>query len=434
MPVRRIAVVGTGYVGLTTGACLASLGHEVWCADVDAAKVAHLRAGRVAILEPGLAELVTASTNAGRLHFVVGARSAVAMADTVFLCVPTPMGRDGAADLTVVESVIREVREMLPTNTVVVNKSTVPVGTAARVRQLLGRKDVTVVSNPEFLREGTAVADFLNPDRIVIGSDTAEAGERVADIYTALVAPVMLTDTASAELIKYAANCYLAMRLSYINAMGELCEQLGGNVLDVATGMGLDHRIGSAFLMPGPGWGGSCLPKDTAALTQIAVNAGVEFPLLQATIDINKRQRERILQKIHDAAGGDVHGQRIALLGLAFKAGTNDLRDAPALTLAAALVAEGAEVVAYDPAVVSEVPDVQVVDDAYLAVKGASATLLLTDWPELRALDWRLVAELMHGSVVLDTRHHLDARALERAGLTYLELNRTARPDHRSAA
>ncbi|MGW4059739.1 UDP-glucose dehydrogenase family protein [Amycolatopsis sp. NPDC004747] len=423
MFVRRIAVVGTGYVGLTTGACLASLGHRVVCADSDAAKVARLQAGRVPIPEPRLPELVAAGLAAGRLEFVLGAAQAVGDAEVVFLCVPTPMGEGGAADLRAVESVIAEVGALLPRGCVVVNKSTVPVGTAARVARLLGRDDVAVVSNPEFLREGSAVDDFLNPDRIVVGSDAQDAAERVAALYARLGAPTVLTDAASSELVKYAANCFLAMKLSYVNAMAELCEGLGADIADVTEGMGYDRRIGQSFLRPGPGWGGSCLPKDTHALAQVARVAGVEFPLLGATIDTNTRQRERVLGKIRAAAGGSLRGKRIGLLGLAFKAGTDDLRDSPALAVADLLAAEGAELAAYDPAVSVEVPGILVTDDPYQAVKGAAVIVLLTEWPEFRGLDWGQIGELAAGPVV-DTRNHLDPDAVRRSGLSWTGIGR----------
>ncbi|HVV19810.1 MAG TPA: nucleotide sugar dehydrogenase, partial [Pseudonocardiaceae bacterium] len=286
---RRIAVIGTGYVGLTTGACLASLGHRVVCADVDENKVERLRRGEVDIMEPGLPELVAEGLAAGRLTFTVGATSALTEMEggpeVVFLCVPTPMGVGGLADLTAVESVIDEIGARLSPRSVVVNKSTVPVGTAERTAELLGRDDVAVVSNPEFLREGAAVHDFLNPDRIVVGSVSQDAAERVASLYARLGAPTVLTDAASAELVKYAANCFLAMKLSYINSVAELCERLGANISDVTEGMGYDRRIGQSSMSPGPGWGGSCLPKDTEAMLQVADSADYEFRLLRATID-----------------------------------------------------------------------------------------------------------------------------------------------------
>ncbi len=423
---RRIAVVGTGYVGLTTGACLASLGHRVVCADVDSLKVARLRAGQVDILEPGLAELVVEGQAAGRLEFVVGAAEAVRDAEVVFFCLPTPMGAGGAADLSAVESVASEIREVLPYGAVVVTKSTVPVGTSGRVRALLGREDVAVVSNPEFLREGTAVRDFLHPDRIVVGSDSPSAAERVAALFAKLGAPTVLMDAASAEMVKYAANCFLAMKLSYVNAVAELCELLGADIESVSEGMGYDKRIGQSFLRPGPGWGGSCLPKDTHAMVQIAEAVGVDFGLVRSTIEANVRAQMRVVDKVRAACGGSLAGVRIGVLGLAFKAGTNDLRDSPALAVAEQLVLEGAELTAFDPEVTGPIAGILLVDDPYQAVKGAEAAVLLTDWPVFRTLDWVRVAEVMDGHVVVDARNHLDADALLRAGLLHSGVGRAS--------
>jgi UDPglucose 6-dehydrogenase len=431
MFVRRIAVIGTGYVGLTTGACLASLGHHVVCADVDEEKIARLRDGDVSILEPRLTDLVAEGLAAGRLEFVVGARNAIAPTqlsdapvEVVFLCVPTPMGAGGAADLTAVEQVAHEVRALLPRGCVVVNKSTVPVGTAARTRQLLGRRDVAVVSNPEFLREGTAVHDFLHPDRIVVGSDQQDAAERVAALYSRLGAPTLLTDAASAEMVKYAANCFLAMKLSYVNALAGLCERLGADVHEVTEGMGYDKRIGQAFLRPGPGWGGSCLPKDTRALMQIAEAAGYEFPLLDASVATNGRQSARMVAKVREAVGGTLAGRRIGLLGLTFKAGTDDLRDSPALTVAADLAADGAELIGYDPSCPAPVPGltdgIVIADDALGAAKDADALVVLTEWPQFRTLDWPAMARVAASRTVVDTRNLLDPDVLRRAGFSWV--------------
>jgi UDPglucose 6-dehydrogenase len=432
MFVRRIAVIGSGYVGLTTGACLASLGHRVICADVDEGKVARLSAGKVSILEPGLPELVAEGLAAGRLQFVVGAAAAVNEAEVVFLCVPTPMGNGGGADLSAVEAVITEVRSLLPPGCVVVNKSTVPVGTAARTTQLLGRPDVAVVSNPEFLREGSAVHDFLNPDRIVVGCDAQDAAERVAALYARLGAPTVLTDAASAEMVKYAANCFLAMKLSYVNAIAELCERSGADVLDVTEGIGYDRRIGQAFLQAGPGWGGSCLPKDTHALLQVCATVNFDFPLLQASLDTNTRQQHRMVDKVRDAVGGSLAGQRVGLLGLTFKAGTDDLRDSPALTVASLLAAEGADLIGYDPAVPVAVPgmtdDLQVTDDPLKAASGAAALVVLTEWPEFRLLDWGRIAELIERRIVIDTRNLLDADVLRRVGFEVRGIGRRPTP------
>ncbi|GAA4772448.1 UDP-glucose/GDP-mannose dehydrogenase family protein [Actinomycetospora chlora] len=459
---RRVAVVGAGYVGLTTGACLASLGHQVVCADIDAAKVERLRRGVVDIVEPGLAEMVVEQVSAGRLSFVVGAASAVSAgfpadagaegldAEIVFLCLPTPMGVGGVADLRAVEVVVEETRELLAAGAVVVNKSTVPVGTAGRTAELLDRADVAVVSNPEFLREGSAVHDFLNPDRIVVGCDTAEAAERVAALYARLGAPTVLTDAASAELMKYAANCFLAMKLSYVNAMAELCERVGADIGDVTEGIGYDRRIGQAFLSPGPGWGGSCLPKDTHALLQVADAADFEFRLLRATIDTNTRQRQRIVDKVRQAVTGRRAGSltrvRLGLLGLTFKAGTDDLRDSPALAIAALLRQAGAELVGYDPALATdptapadpdktvlgvsegpggrEIDGIRLVSDPLEAAQGAEALVVLTEWPMFRTLDWASMAGVMKQPTVIDTRNLLDPATLRRAGLTGIGLGR----------
>ncbi|WP_275293233.1 UDP-glucose/GDP-mannose dehydrogenase family protein [Amycolatopsis sp. La24] len=438
MFVRSIAVVGTGYVGLTTGVCLASLGHRVVCADVDQDKIARLSRGEVDILEPRLAELVAEGLAAGRLSFVLGARAAVApesgtAAEIVFLCVPTPMGVGGVADLGSVEAVLREITEVLAPDSVVVNKSTVPVGTADRTQELLGRDDVAVVSNPEFLREGSAVEDFLKPDRIVVGSRSQDAAERVAALYSRLGAPTVLTDAASAELVKYSANCFLAMKLSYVNAMAELCERLGADIGDVTEGMGYDRRIGQSFLRPGPGWGGSCLPKDTRAMLQIADSADFEFRLLRAAIDTNERQRQRIVDKVRQSVTGRRSGTlshaRVGLLGLTFKANTDDLRDSPAIAVAAMLRQDGADLVAYDPAVPAgtthpALASINVVEDPELAAKDVDALVVLTEWPQFRTLDWPRLAELTRRPVVVDTRNLIDPDVLARAGFRWYGLGR----------
>lgn len=433
MFVRRIAVIGTGYVGLTTGACLASLGHHVVCADVDADKVKRLCAGEVDILEPGLAELVSEGIAAGRLSFVLGAQAAVEGAEVVFLCVPTPMGVGGVADLSIVESVIEEVGTLLPAGCVVVNKSTVPVGSAQRTAELIERDDVAVVSNPEFLREGSAVHDFLNPDRIVVGCDQQDAAERVAALYARLGAPTVLTDAASAELVKYAANCFLAMKLSYVNAIAELCDRLGADISDVTEGMGYDKRIGQAFLQPGPGWGGSCLPKDTSAMLQLADAADFEFRLIRATIDTNNRQRQRMVEKVRLAVtgkrGGSLSKVRLAVLGLTFKAGTDDLRDSPALAVSALLRQAGAKLIGYDPALRSgdvraDLDGITLVDDPYQAAEGVEAVVVLTEWAEFRSLDWSKLAGVVARPVVVDTRNLLDPDVVRRAGFEWNGLGR----------
>jgi UDPglucose 6-dehydrogenase len=394
---------------------------------VDATKVARLSAGRVDILEPGLAELATRGLTSGRLDFVVGAREAARGAEGVFLCVPTPMGAGGAADLRAVEAVVAEIGDVLPAGCALITKSTVPVGTSRRIRDLLGRDDIPVVSNPEFLREGTAVSDFLGPDRVVVGSDDLEAARWVAGLYSALDAPSVVCDAASAELVKYAANCFLAMKLSYVNAMAELCERLGADIDSVTEGMGYDRRIGRTFLKPGPGWGGSCLPKDTAALLRVAESVRFDFSMLSAAVDENLAQRNRIIAKIAGAVGGTLAGARIGLLGLAFKAGTNDLRDSPALAVASVLCAHGAEITAYDPAIGGELPGMVVVDDPYRVAKGADAIVVLTEWDEFRRLDWAYLGELMEGDAVVDTRNLLDPALVLDAGLGWQGIGRPRR-------
>lgn len=427
-------MIGTGYVGLTTGACLASLGHEVVCADADPHKVGRLRAAQVDILEPGLPEAVRDGLDAGRLEFTGDTAAAVAEADVVFLCLPTPMGAGGAADLAAVEAVAAQIREVLRPGCVVVNKSTVPVGTCERVAALLGRTDVTVVSNPEFLREGRAVHDFLHPDRVVIGAADPDAARRVAALYAELDAPLVLTDPASAELTKYAANFFLAMKLSFANNLATLCERFGADIADVTEGIGRDPRIGSAFLRPGPGWGGSCLPKDTHALLTMCDLSGVDFPLLSATIETNVAHQRQLVERVAAACGrggdGSLHGVRLTLYGITFKAGTSDLRDSPALAVARLLRERGAELTAYDPALREQRPDlsdlVELVDDPVRAAEGAAACLVLTEWPQLRDLDWAAIAARMAGHEVHDFRNLLDPDLLARAGLSWQGIGRPA--------
>jgi UDPglucose 6-dehydrogenase len=431
MPPTRIGVIGAGYVGLTTAACLAGFGNEVVCADIDETTVARLRRGRVPLNEPGLAELVIDGQRAGRLAFVTDTAAAAGGAEVVFVCVPTPCGPDGAADLTAVHSVLRRSATLLPSGSVLVLKSTVPPGTTDLVRDLLDRSDVAVVNNPEFLREGQAVEDFLHPDRVVIGARAEEPAGRVAALYRTCAAPVVVTDPVSAEMVKYASNCFLATRLSYVNALAEVCERVGADIDAVTSGMRLDPRIGGAFLRPGPGWGGSCLPKDASALLAVAESAGVEFDLLRAAIETNARVPRRIVAKVRTAitgsARGSLAGIRIGLLGLTFKAGTDDLRDSPALAVAALLAEAGAELSGHDPRVAPGEPGVAPVwtaEDPYLAAKDASALILLTEWPEFTELDWeRLAGEVRH-RIVVDTRNHLPRESVRAAGFRYHGIGR----------
>jgi UDPglucose 6-dehydrogenase len=424
----HIAVVGAGYVGLTTAACFAHLGHDVVGADIDEERVARLNKGEVPILEQGLPELLSEGLRSQRLRFVVGAAAAVARADIVFLCVQTPQGTDGAADMSYVEAVAREIAPMLRPGTVVVNKSTVPVGSTRFVQRVLSESgvahdDVSVASNPEFLREGQAVQDFLNPDRIVIGCEQPAAAIRVSELYRGVQAPVLVTDPASAEMIKYASNAFLATKISFINAIANLCEALDADIREVAIGMGYDDRIGFQFLHPGPGYGGSCFPKDVSALLHASRTAGYDFGLLEGVVDVNAAQHARVVDKIRAAAGGSLDGAVIALWGLTFKAETDDLRDSPAIEVARRLCDAGATVRAFDPAAGEAarrlVPQLDVRPDAYDAAEGADTVAVMTEWDEFRWLDFARVRDVMRRPQVVDARNLLDPAAMRRIGFTY---------------
>jgi UDPglucose 6-dehydrogenase len=424
----KIAVIGTGYVGLTTGACFAHMGHEVACADIDPVKIESLRRGVIPIVELGLQELVKEGLAGGRLSFVLGGAEAVRDCEIAFLCVPTPQGDDGAADLSYIEAAAREIGPVLPYECVVVNKSTVPVGSAKVVERVLGRPDVKVVSNPEFLREGSAVQDFLKPDRVVVGCDDQAAALKVSSLYDGISAPVIVTDPASAETIKYAANAFLATKLSFINAIAAICEGVGADVNDVVVGIGSDKRIGQDFLRPGPGWGGSCFPKDSRALLKIARDAGYHFDLLDGVIAVNEEQFDRVADKIRVAAGGDLAKATVAVWGLTFKARTDDLRDSPSLAIIQRLVAAGATVQAYDPTVSGPKPgiptDITVADDPYSACKGADVLAVLTEWDEFRWLDIDQVAGAMSGRAIVDARNLMDRNDWRRSAFDYQGIGR----------
>jgi UDPglucose 6-dehydrogenase len=428
----RIGVVGAGYVGLTTAACLAHLGHRVVCADLDEDRVARLRRGEIPIVEEGLAEIVTSTLANASLTFEVGAARAATNADVVFLCVPTPQGPDGGADLRYIEAAAIEIAETLRPGALVVNKSTVPVGSTRAVEDVLHRPDIAVVSNPEFLREGTAVADFLHPDRVVIGADDRTAGERLAEVYAPLKAPVLITDPASAETIKYAANGFLAMKISFVNAIAAMCEAVGANVDDVVEGVGSDERIGRSFLKPGPGWGGSCFPKDSKALVKIAADYGYDFTMMKGVIDVNEEQRRRMVGKVRKALGagpgGGLRGELVAVLGLTFKAGTDDLRDSPSLTMVGSLLASGATVRAFDPTVGARadgakaltLTGIELAGNALEAARGAGVLVIATEWPEFAKLDLAELATAMaDDAVIVDTRNLLDPATVRAAGLRY---------------
>ena len=418
-----IAVIGTGYVGLTTGACFAHLGHRVICADIDQRKVDQLNRGEIPIHEAGLEEIVRDAVDAGNLSFVHGSEHAVGDAEFVYLCVPTPQSTDGSADLSYLTAAAEQISPHLQSGTVVVNKSTVPVGSTLLVERALGRADIPVVSNPEFLREGTAVDDFLSPDRVVIGSDDQAAAGRVASLYLGVRAPIMVTDPASAETCKYAANAFLATKLSFTNAIAAVCEAVGADVNDVLLGMGYDHRIGHEFLRPGPGWGGSCFPKDSKAIISIAEDAGYDFALMRGVVEVNLEQFDRIVRKVE--AVTPLEGVTIGVLGIAFKAGTDDTRESPAIEVMRRLVAKGATVRAYDPAVDTlDLDGVEVVGDAYAACEGVSAIVVATEWDEFKWLDLDKVGGLVRERNIIDARNLLDRGALKRRNFTYQGVGR----------
>lgn len=421
-----IAIIGTGYVGLTTGACFAHIGHDVVCVDIDEAKIASLRAGRIPIHEDGLENIVREQLETGRLRFDTDTPTSVSDREFVYLCVPTPQGPDGSADMTYVEQAARQIAPHLQRGAVVVNKSTVPVGSTRLVEHALERSDIGVVSNPEFLREGSAVDDFMNPDRVVIGADDQSAATRVASLYLGVRAPIMITDAASAETIKYASNAFLATKLSFVNAVAAVCEVVGADVNDVLLGMGYDRRIGHEFLRPGPGWGGSCFPKDTRAMIRIAEDAGYDFSLLRGVIAVNDEQFERVTEKVARCAGGSLEGVRIGALGLTFKAGTDDLRESPALEILTRLVRRGAIVRAYDPAVQqAPIDGIELVDDAYATCDDASVLLVLTEWDEFKWLDYDKIAATMAKRCVVDARNILDKGSLLRRGFSYTGVGRS---------
>ena len=427
---HAVAVIGAGYVGLPTAATLAHFGHRVVLAERDETRLAALRSGRMPIVEVDLDDLVAGSVQAGNLRFTPSAVEAVREAEFVFLCVPTPQSDDGSADLSYVEAAAKEVGEHLRPGTIVVNKSTVPVGSATMVERVIGRSDISVVSNPEFLREGRAVQDSLHPDRLVVGADDARAATQVGGLFASTGAPLIVTDATTSETIKYASNAFLATKLSFVNAVAGLCEEVGADVRDVMLGLGYDKRIGFDFLRPGPGWGGSCLPKDTRALLYIAREASYDFSLLAGAIASNEQQLTRVVAKVETACGGSLDGATVAVWGLTFKANTDDRRDSPSLEIAHRLVALGAVVRAFDPTVAADPssdPDTVAEDlhglelraDPYEAATGASALVVLTEWDQFRWVDFTRVAALMATPSVVDARNLLDPAALRRMGFRY---------------
>ncbi len=422
----RVAIFGAGYVGLVTGACLAELGHEVVIRDVVPEKIDALRRGEVPIYEPGLGELLV--RHSGRLRSTLDVREALEGAEFAFICVNTPPLYSGDADLSRVWTVIDE----LPTDTraIVVMKSTVPVGTGEKVRAELDTRGLAragYVSNPEFLAEGNAIRDFMEPDRVVVGAFDEADGERVADLYAGIETTVLRTDVASAEMIKLAANAFLTTRVSFINEIANVCELVGADVEDVARGVGLDHRLGPHFLQAGVGWGGSCFGKDVSALKQLAGNSGYHFQLLAAVIEVNELQKRRIVQKLQRHLGR-LRGKTVALLGLAFKPNTDDTRDAPSLVLASRLLAEGAEVRAWDPVAKPELQGVRILDTPLEAVSGADAAVIVTEWPQLADLANEEVRAAMRHPLIIDGRNLLDPAAARAAGFAYEGIGRAVSP------
>ena len=427
----RLGVVGTGYVGLTTGACFAHMGHHVVCGDIDPRKVDLLNDGHIPIVEDGLEQVVNDARAAGRLSFVLGSQAAAADADIVFLCVPTPQGDDGSADLSYIQAAAREISPVLKPGAVVVNKSTVPVGSTIAVERELDRDDVFVVSNPEFLREGTAVQDFLSPDRVVIGAADRGAAERVAELYAGIETPVIITDPASAETIKYAANGFLAMKISFVNAVAAMCEAVGADVAAVVEGIGSDERIGPRFLNPGPGWGGSCFPKDSRALVKIAEEHGYNFSMMRGVIDVNTEQRARMIDKVAKAVGrhhSNLSGVTVGAMGLTFKAGTDDLRESPAMAIIADLRKAGARVRAFDPTTCGELDPhqarvlegLELTSELIDVADGADVVCVFTEWPEFAKVDLDEIAVRAGQQITMvDMRNLFDPRDVKAAGLGY---------------
>jgi UDPglucose 6-dehydrogenase len=435
----NVCVVGTGYVGLVTGACFAEFGVQVVCADKDEAKIEALRRGRVPIYEPGLEDVVERNLRAGRLSFTTDTRAAVRASLVVFIAVSTPPRPDGSTDLTAVEAVAREIGSVLDGYKVIVTKSTVPVGSSERVRgwieEELARAGAShrfsVASNPEFLREGAAIGDFMRPDRVVIGASDDQAVAILKDLYRPLYlneTPVVLTDVATAELTKYAANALLATKISFINEFANLCERVGADVQAVARAIGLDRRIGPKFLHAGPGYGGSCFPKDTRSVAHFATHVGERLEIVEAVIRVNQRQRERMVEKIVDALGGDARGKTVGVLGLSFKPETDDMRDAPSIDIIQGLLERGASVRAFDPQAMTAagplLPTVKLCEDAYDVCQGADALAIITEWNSFRMLDLERVKGLLRTPLIVDLRNVYKPEPLRAAGFRYVGVGR----------
>ncbi len=430
----RVTMIGSGYVGLVSGACFADFGHEVTCVDTDAGKIAALKRGEIPIYEPGLDDLVASNVRAGRLSFTTELAGPVAAADAVFIAVGTPSRRgDGHADLTYVHQAARDVVAAIDGFTVVVTKSTVPVGTGDEVERIMRETrpdaDFAVVSNPEFLREGAAIADFKRPDRIVIGTEDDRARKVMEDLYRPLylnAAPLLFTARRTSELIKYAGNAFLATKITFINEIAELCERVGANVQEVARGIGLDNRIGGKFLHAGPGYGGSCFPKDTLALIKTAQDMESPLRLVETVVAVNDQRKRAMARKVIAACGGSVRGKRIAILGLAFKPNTDDMREAPSLSIVTALLDAGAEIVAYDPEAMASakalMPEIAYAPDAYSCLDGADALVIVTEWDAFRALDLGRVKAALRQPIVVDLRNIYRSGEMRERGFTYVNV------------
>ena len=432
----RVAMIGSGYVGLVSGACFADFGHEVTCVDKDQAKIDALNGGQVPIYEPGLTELVAANAKAGRLKFATDLKAAVRDADAVFIAVGTPSRRgDGHADLSYVFEATREIAAALSGFTVVITKSTVPVGTGDEVERIIAEvrpdADCAVVSNPEFLREGAAIRDFKHPDRIVVGTDNTRACEVMTELYRPLYlnrSPILFTDRRTAELIKYAANAFLATKITFINEIADLAEKVGADVQEIARGIGLDNRIGSKFLHAGPGYGGSCFPKDTVALIKTGQDHGAPLRIVEAVAAVNDARKRAMARKVSSALGGDMRGKTIAVLGLTFKPNTDDMRDAPSIPLVTALQDMGATVRAYDPVGMEQaksfINNVTFCNDAYDCAQGASALVIVTEWEQFRALDFGRLKSAMANPLLVDLRNIYRADEVTRHGFAYESVGR----------
>lgn len=432
----RVAMIGTGYVGLVSGACFADFGHVVTCVDKDASKIDRLHDGIMPIYEPGLDKLVESNVNEERLFFTTEAKDAIADADAVFIAVGTPSRRgDGHADLSYVYAAAEEIARLMKGFTVVVTKSTVPVGTGDEVEAIIRKTnpdaDFAVVSNPEFLREGAAIGDFKRPDRVVVGTDNERAMDVMRELYRPLYlneTPIVFTNRRTSELIKYAANAFLAVKITFINEMADLCEKVGANVQEVSRGIGLDGRIGKKFLNAGPGYGGSCFPKDTLALTKTANDHGSPVRIVDTVVEVNAARKKAMADKVIAAMGGDVAGKTIGILGLAFKPNTDDMRDAPSLDIVPALIAAGATVKAYDPEAMEEashmMDGINYAKNPYEALDGADAMVIITEWDQFRALDLDRVKNTLAGDVVVDLRNIYEASDMVKRGFTYSSIGR----------